>query len=85
MQRAGDWGSETDVAAQHPTDSEPGMTDTAPVVLCDAIQSLAVHNGVARLTLTRLAADGRAAPALELLLPLPVISQIVEALKSVES
>ncbi len=52
-----------------------------PVVLCDAVDSLAVHNGVARLRLSRLNADGGLEPALELLAPTPVVSQIIAALQ----
>ena len=55
-----------------------------PVIFCDAVESLAVHNGVARLLLTRLSADGASAPALELLAPTVVVAQIIEALQQIK-
>ena len=59
--------------------------DTAPppVIICDAIESLAVHNGVARLRLSRLTAEGTSAPALELLAPIAVLAEIVKALQTI--
>jgi len=56
-----------------------------PVVVCDAVESLSVHNGVARLLLSRLTAEGGSAPALELLLPCAVVTQIVEALQTLRT
>ena len=55
-----------------------------PVVVCDAVESLAIHNSVARLKLSRLTAEGASAPALELLMPCAVVAQIVKALESVQ-
>ena len=55
-----------------------------PVIVCDAVQTLAVHNGVVRLTFARLNAEGRAIPALELLAPASVIGQIIKALQTIK-
>jgi len=55
----------------------------APVVIFDAVEALGVHNGVVRLRLSRLTADGVSVPALELLTPVSVVAQIVNALRSV--
>ena len=55
-----------------------------PVILCDAVESLAVHNGVVRLRLSRLTADGASTPALELLAPTLVVAQIIAALQTVK-
>ena len=65
--------------------SESQPPAAPPVVVCDAVQSLAVHNGVVRLTFARLTADGRAVPALELLAPVPVVGQILKALQSLKT
>jgi hypothetical protein len=54
----------------------------APVVVCDAVESLAVHNGVARLRLSRITADGEMVPAIELLAPTSAVKQILDALQT---
>ena len=61
--------------------------DTAPppVIICDAIESLAVHNGVARLRLSRLTAEGTSTPALELLAPTAVAAEIIRALQTIRT
>jgi hypothetical protein len=58
--------------------------DNSPVIVCDAVESLAVHNGVVRLRLSRLTAEGASAPALELLAPVVVVAQIIAALQTVK-
>jgi hypothetical protein len=55
----------------------------APVIVCDAVQTMGVHNGVARLGFVRLQPDGTAIPSLELLLPVETVAEIVKALQSV--
>lgn len=70
-------------------DSEAELTDEfdtpgVPVVICDAVHSMGVHNGVARIAFQRLLSDGRPVPALELLLPVAAVTQIVKALQSVQ-
>lgn len=55
-----------------------------PVVLCDAVQSLGVHNGVTRIAFVRLSAGGEPIPAIELLLPNFVVSQMIKALQTVK-
>ena len=55
-----------------------------PIVVSDAVESLSVHNGVARLRLSRLTAEGVSVPALELLAPTAVVAQIIEALQTVK-
>jgi hypothetical protein len=59
-------------------------TRDVPVVVCDAVHSMGIHNGVARIAFQRLLPDGRPVPALELLLPVAAVSQIVKALQSVQ-
>jgi hypothetical protein len=68
-----------------PLGASDSYTSDAPVILCDAVESLAVHNGVARLLLSRLTADGASAPALELLAPVVVLAQIIAALQTVKA
>ena len=55
-----------------------------PVAICDAVDALGVHNGVVRLRLSRLTAEGVSVPALELLAPVSVVTQIVRALQTVK-
>ena len=55
-----------------------------PVVVCDAVESLSVHNGVARLKLSRLTSEGASSPALELLIPCAVVGEIIKALQTVD-
>ena len=56
------------------------MEDRNEVVFVDGIQALAVHNGVARIKLIRLGADGKPAATLELLVPTKQVKSIVEGL-----
>lgn len=55
-----------------------------PEMLCDAIDSIGVHNGVARIMFARLTASGAAAPNLELLIPHENLQSIVTVLQSIE-
>ncbi|HXT07652.1 MAG TPA: hypothetical protein VN715_12025 [Roseiarcus sp.] len=55
-----------------------------PIVICDAVDALGVHNGVVRVRLSRLTADGASVPVLELLTPISVVAQIVKALQTVK-
>lgn len=54
-----------------------------PSVLVDAVQSIGVHNGVARLVLVRLNADGTSAPVIELLVPVAQVDSLVNGLGKV--
>lgn len=53
-----------------------------PAVLCDAVQSVAVHNGVARIRLIRLDAEGNAQPVLELHMPVGQVGSLAKAAQS---
>ncbi len=55
---------------------------SAPVIFCDTVQSLAVHNGVVRISFIRLDADGKPMPALDLLLPQGQAENFVRALNA---
>ena len=44
-------------------------TDQNPTIAVDGIQTVGVHNGVARVQFIRLAPDGKPVPAVELLIP----------------
>lgn len=52
-------------------------------VLCDAVQSVAVHNGIARIRLMRLDADGNPQPVLELQMPVGQLGSLAKAAQSV--
>ena len=55
-----------------------------PVVYCDSIQALGMHNGNVRVLLTRLDISGKSADVcLELILPQGEIKNIVSALQKV--
>lgn len=56
-----------------------------PVVMFDAVESLSIHNGVVRLLLSRLTAEGASTPALELMTPCTVVAQIISALQAVKT
>jgi hypothetical protein len=49
-------------------------------VIVDGIQSVGVHNGIARVQFIRLGADGRPVPAVELLIPVNQVSAIAQGL-----
>ncbi|NEX23235.1 hypothetical protein G3480_23545 [Thiorhodococcus mannitoliphagus] len=54
-------------------------------VFIDGIQTLGVHNQVVRLQLMQLKPDGKPEPELQLLIPVSIVKQIVDALnKSVK-
>ena len=54
-----------------------------PSILVDAIQSIGVHNGVARVVMVRLNADGTPAPVLELLLPVAQVDALAAGLSKI--
>ena len=61
------------------------MAGIEPVtIFCDAVQSLGVHNGVARISLIRLSPDGRPSPAAELMIPTPQLINLIKALQQVK-
>ena len=66
-------------------EESPVSAPEVPAFLCDSLQALGVHNGITRLEFVRLDAAGKAQPCLELLLPNPVLKQIVTALQSVKA
>ncbi len=47
-----------------------------PTIAVDGIQSVGVHNGVARVQFMRLSVDGKPVPAVELLIPVNQAMQI---------
>ena len=49
-------------------------------IIVDGIQTVGVHNGVARVQFIRLGADGKPVPAVELLIPLVQLSAILQGL-----
>ena len=55
------------------------LQDTNAVVV-DGIQTVGVHNGIARVQFMRLGADGKPVPAVELLIPINQVSAIVQGL-----
>ncbi len=55
----------------------------SPVIFCDTVQSVAVHNGTARIAFIRLDVEGKPAQALELLMPVPQVASLLKALQSV--
>ena len=52
-------------------------------VIVDGIQTVGVHNGIARVLFMRLGADGKAAPAVELLIPINQIGAIAQGLSKI--
>lgn len=58
------------------------MTDV-PSILCDVVQSISVHNGVARIVLGRLDPQGDANSVVELLLPMPIVNGIAIGMLSI--
>lgn len=53
-----------------------------PAVLCDTVQSVAVHNGIARITFVRLDAKNESHVVLELFMPVGQISCLAKAAQS---
>jgi hypothetical protein len=58
----------------------PGTTQRHPVIYCDTIQSAGLHNGNARILMTRFDVAGTAIPALEFILPLSEVKTLIAAL-----
>ena len=58
-------------------------SERAPVIFCDAVRTLGVHNGVARISLVRLSADGQPLPTVEVLLPVNQVLALIRALQQV--
>jgi hypothetical protein len=54
-----------------------------PTIFCDTVQSVAVHNGIARITFIRLDTSGKPMPALELLMPVGQVGSLAKALQSI--
>jgi hypothetical protein len=61
--------------------SEQGPQQDHPVIYCDTIESAGVHNGNARIIMTRFGATGQVVPALELILPLAEAQAFIAALR----
>ena len=59
------------------------MEDTLPTLLIDGVSAIAIHNGVARITLMRLGVDGKPVNSHELHVPLPAMKSLMEALRKV--
>ena len=60
------------------------MSDEAsPTVFCDAVQSVGVHNGIVRISLIRLNADGKPTPAVGLLIPVGQLPTLIRALQQI--
>ena len=54
------------------------------MIMCDAVKTMGIHNGVARIEFIRLLPDGSPVPSLELLLPAAAVVQIIKALQSIQ-
>jgi len=52
-------------------------------VFVDGIQTLGVHNNVVRLQLMQLQADGKPRPEMQLMIPVVILRQVVDALQKV--
>ena len=52
--------------------------------MVDGIQSVAIHNGVARVVFMRLDTDGKPLPSVELNIPLNQMASITQALSKVK-
>lgn len=59
------------------------MEEKNQAVFVDVIQSVAVHNGVARIKFARLGTDGKAVASLELLVPTRQVRSIIDGLNKV--
>jgi hypothetical protein len=60
------------------------MKNDVPVILVDAIQSIGVHNGIARIVLMRLGADGRPDEVLELCIPANQTTAIAQGIAKIK-
>jgi hypothetical protein len=52
-----------------------------PVVYCDTVASAGMHNGNARILMTRFDVSGKATPALEIILPNSEVKTLIAALQ----
>jgi hypothetical protein len=59
------------------------MEEKNEVIFVDVIQSVGVHNGVARIKFARLGTDGKPVASLELLVPTRQVKSIIEGLNKV--
>ena len=57
--------------------------DSNPSIIVDGIQTVGVHNGIARVQFIRLGPDGKPIPAVELLIPVNQAGQIVQGLAKI--
>jgi hypothetical protein len=74
--------AEIEVNLRHVKSGRQRMTET-PVVFCDTVQSVGVHNGLVRIAFIRLDANGRPEPALELMIPVAQVASLMRALQGV--
>lgn len=62
------------------------MSNTEPtVIFCDAVKTLGVHNGIVRISLIRLNPEGQPIPAVELMLPVEQLKNLIKALQQVKT
>jgi hypothetical protein len=54
-----------------------------PIVYFDSIHAAGLHNGNVRLLATRFDADGKAIPAVEIILPQPEVKNLIVALQKI--
>jgi hypothetical protein len=54
---------------------------TQNTFLADGVSAVAIHNGVARVQFIRLGIDGKATDSHVLLLPLPAIKAVMDAMR----
>ena len=59
--------------------------ERTPTIFCDAVHSVGVHNGVVRISLIRLGADGKPIPAVELMIPTGQLQTLMRALQQIRS
>ena len=58
--------------------------DEKKTVLVDGIQSIGVHNGIARITFMRLGTDGRPAPVIDLCIPVNQAMAISQGISKIK-
>ena len=54
---------------------------TQPTLLVDGVSNIAIHNGVARVQFMRLGLDRKPSNSHEVLIPLPALKSVIEALR----
>jgi hypothetical protein len=54
---------------------------TQPTFLVDGVSAIAIHNGVARVQFMKLGFDGKPANSHEVLIPLPAVKSVIDALR----